>query len=293
MAIRRRKLKNLKVEYISYVDKAANLRSFYLTKRYEEEKHKPDFQMNVKLICNADNEEKKVYGIVYAPNTVDAHGDWTDEKTLEKAAHQFMLDYQKIDSMHNLEEGAGKVIESFIAPTDFVVNNETITKGTWVIATQATDEVWERIKKGEITGYSLYGTAEAEYEKMNLLEIIKALLQGKTLTIENPMEVTMDEELKKALTNLLELSETVKKMDGNIVSMQEVLAKGKDVLDKFADLKVEEIEKSFNTKIDEKLVELNKKLDSIIEAISTDTTAKTANNKQEQEEVTAYKSSIL
>lgn len=103
----------------------------------------------------------------------------------------------------------------------------------------------------------------------------------------------MDEELKKALTNLLELSETVKKMDGNIASMQEVLAKGKDVLDKFADLKVEEIEKSFNTKIDEKLVELNKKLDSIIEAISTDTTAKTANNKQEQEEVTAYKSSIL
>jgi DNA primase large subunit len=80
-------------------------------------------------------------------------------------------------------------------------------------------------------------------------------------------------------------------MDGNIASMQDVLVKGKEVLDKFANLKVEEIEKSFNTKIDEKLVELNKKLDSIIEAISTDTTAKTANNKQD--EVTAYKSSIL
>lgn len=40
------------------------------------------------------------------------------------------------------------------------MNGETIKKGSWVLVTKASEEVWEQIKKGEITGYSMAGTAE-------------------------------------------------------------------------------------------------------------------------------------
>ena len=53
---KRRKLKNLKVEYVSYVDRGANQRTFYLTKEYEQKKKEPDFSMQVKLICSEEEE---------------------------------------------------------------------------------------------------------------------------------------------------------------------------------------------------------------------------------------------
>ncbi|MBL2417079.1 hypothetical protein ELJ38_30440, partial [Klebsiella pneumoniae] len=37
-----------------------------------------------------------------------------------------------------------------------------ITKGTWILVTKATDEIWKDIKDGKMTGYSLAGVAETE-----------------------------------------------------------------------------------------------------------------------------------
>ena len=42
------------------------------------------------------------------------------------------------------------------------IGETTITKGTWVLVTKATDEMWESIQKGDFTGYSLAGTAQVE-----------------------------------------------------------------------------------------------------------------------------------
>ncbi len=51
------------------------------------------------------------------------------------------------------------MVESYVAPEDFEMNGETLKKGSWVLVTKAS-EVWEQIKKDEITGYSMAGTAE-------------------------------------------------------------------------------------------------------------------------------------
>jgi len=51
------------------------------------------------------------------------------------------------------------VVEFYVAPADFEVKGETIKKGSWVLVTKASDEVWEQIKKGDITSYSIAGTA--------------------------------------------------------------------------------------------------------------------------------------
>jgi len=79
---------------------------------------------------------------------------------IEKAAHGFLKDARQIDKQHDFQGGVGEVVESYVAPADFEVNGETIKKGSWVLVTKASDEVWEQIKKGDITGYSMAGTVE-------------------------------------------------------------------------------------------------------------------------------------
>ncbi|EOI58847.1 XkdF-like putative serine protease domain-containing protein [Enterococcus gilvus] len=156
-----RKLENVKVTHVSYVDKAANKKLFFLTKTEGE----PTFETSVKLVTKADDPQKLVYGVVYEPETEDAHGDYMDAETIEKAAHSFMEYYQQIDKQHDFTTSAGKVVESYVAPVDMTIEDTTITKGTWVLVTKATDEMWEDIQKGEFTGYSLAGTAEVEEVK--------------------------------------------------------------------------------------------------------------------------------
>lgn len=156
-----RKLENVKVTHVSYVDKAANKKQFFLTKSA----NKPTFETTVKLLTKSDDPQQLVYGVVYEPNVEDAHGDFMDAETIEKAAHGFMEEYQNIDKQHDFKTGAGKVVESYVAPSDMNVGDTAIAKGTWVLVTKATDELWESIQKGEFTGYSLAGTAEVEEVK--------------------------------------------------------------------------------------------------------------------------------
>lgn len=156
-----RQLKNAEITHVSYVDKAANQKKFFLTKSAET----PNFEKEVKVITKADDPKQHVYGVVYEPDTPDSHDDSMTAEEIEKAAHKFMKDFRGIDEQHDFEAGAGELLESYIAPADIEVGEETILKGSWVIVTKATDEIWEKIEKGEYTGYSMGGTAEVETEK--------------------------------------------------------------------------------------------------------------------------------
>ncbi|MEC1652045.1 XkdF-like putative serine protease domain-containing protein [Bacillus vallismortis] len=151
-----RELVNAKITHVSYVDKAANQKQFFFMKSEKQ----PDFQKEIKVLTKAEDEKKLVYGIVYEPDIPDAHGDFMTTAEIEKAAHGFLKDARKIDKQHDFQGGVGEVVESYVAPADFEVNGENIKKGSWVLVTKASDEVWEQIKKGDITGYSMAGTAE-------------------------------------------------------------------------------------------------------------------------------------
>lgn len=153
-----RELKNVQVTHVSFVDKAANKKKFFLTKSADT----PNFETEVKPVFKADDPKQLVYGVVYEPDVEDAHKDFMTATEIEKAAHGFMENYQNIDKQHDFETEAGKVVESYIAPADIEIGETTITKGTWVLVTKATDDMWESIQKGEFTGYSLAGTAEVE-----------------------------------------------------------------------------------------------------------------------------------
>ncbi len=158
-----RELINANITHVSYVDKGANQKQFFFTKSDKQ----PDFKKEVKLFINKEDEEQQlVYGVVYEPDVEDSHGDFMTAPEIEKSAHGFMKDARNIDKQHDFNSGVGEVVESYIAPADFTIGEHEITKGSWVLVTKATEEIWEEIKKGEITGYSMAGTAET-IEKQN------------------------------------------------------------------------------------------------------------------------------
>lgn len=183
-----RELINANITHVSYVDKGANQKQFFFTK---SDKQQPDFNKEVKLFINKEDEEQQlVYGVVYEPDVEDSHGDYMTATEIEKAAHGFLKDARNIDKQHDFESGVGEVVESYIAPTDFELGDETITKGSWVLVTKASDEVWEEIKKGEITGYSMAGTAET-------------IEKQKKKQNEKPVSKSDDDEEFKGFFNML------------------------------------------------------------------------------------------
>jgi hypothetical protein len=84
-------------------------------------------------------EKGLVYGVVYSPNTEDTHGDWTTAEEIERAAHNF-LPTAKSDWTNVNHDGNSlpdvDVVESYIAPCDFTIGGEAVTKGSWVIVSR-------------------------------------------------------------------------------------------------------------------------------------------------------------
>lgn len=212
-----RKLQNVTVTHVSYVDKAANKTKFFLTKSADT----PNFETTVKPIIKADDPQQLVYGVVYAPDVADAHDDYMTAEDIEKAAHGFMENYQNIDKQHDFETEAGKVVESYVAPVDMEIGEETIAKGTWVLVTKATNEMWESIQKGEFTGYSLAGTAEVEevekatqgiFDKnMKNRSLMTALdaFRSATWRIEDNYELDDSEKIQMVQAEIAELSNLI------------------------------------------------------------------------------------
>lgn len=176
-----RELKDVEVQFISYVDKAANKKKFFLLKA--DDLKEPNFEKKVKILTKKDDPKKLVYGIVYVPNEVDSQGDFMTEEEIEKACHLFMKNFQKIDEQHDFTEGAGTLVECGCQLADIEIGDVSLIKGTWTIVTEATDEIWEKIEKGEYTGYSLAGVAQKIVNKKEK-KFEDLILKYKNRTIE-------------------------------------------------------------------------------------------------------------
>lgn len=152
-----RELINATITHVSLVDKGANGKAFSIIKSDK----KPTFEKRVNIV-KSDDDQRLVTGVVYEPNVEDSHGDFMTAVEIEKTAHQFLQDYRQIDKQHNFESGYGEVVESYVAKSEHQLGGESITVGTWVMTVKVTDdESWQAIKKGEVTGFSMGGIAEA------------------------------------------------------------------------------------------------------------------------------------
>lgn len=120
------------------------------------------FQKSVPIFpVEKANDEHIVCGIVYEPDTVDAQGDSASAEEIQRAAYDFMQNAQAFKVMHKGKAVNVKILESYVAPVDFTINKRTIKKGSWVLVTRILDKkLWQDIKAGKFTGYSMGGTAK-------------------------------------------------------------------------------------------------------------------------------------
>ncbi len=119
--------------------------------------------------CKVDDEERVVAGVVYAPDEVDAQGDWTDAGEIWKALKRYMIETGGIMKiMHEGRAVDAPVVEVFQAEADTVKGGTTIPAGAWYQANyipSGMDDVWRAIKAGDLKGYSMAGHAEEEEEE--------------------------------------------------------------------------------------------------------------------------------
>jgi len=127
------------------------------------------FDKSIPLIKGIDpDDERYVLGIVLEPEVVDAQGDIYSAEEIRQAAHRFMEEFGGLGVMHRFRvNGAVKVLESYLAPADFEIGETRVRKGTWLLAVRIlSDELWEQVKDGRLTGFSIGGSARRVPERV-------------------------------------------------------------------------------------------------------------------------------
>lgn len=115
----------------------------------------------------SEGEKRLVTGIVLEPDEVDSQGDTISAEAIERSAHRFLARYNRGASMGLMHKMFGDIgvdlAESYITQEDTTIGDEAVKKGSWVMTVKVVeDELWEKIKSGAITGFSIGGTATVE-----------------------------------------------------------------------------------------------------------------------------------
>jgi len=136
------------------------------------------FEKSTQLVKGLDpSDERYVLGIVLEPEVVDAQGDIYSAEEIRGAAHRFMEEFGGLGLMHRLRvNGDVKVLESYLAPTDFAVGDLTVRKGTWMLAVRVlSDDLWARVQSGDLTGFSIGGSARRVPEPASASRVEESL----------------------------------------------------------------------------------------------------------------------
>lgn len=149
------RLTQLSVSFISLVRTPATGKGLTL---------KSDGRAQTIRIVKADDERMMAYGIVYAPDEVDSHGDTADSATIRRAAYEFMREgrAKNVDREHSFAPETHYVAESWLLRAgDPMFPDEP--EGAWAVGIQIGDpDVWADLKSGALTGISLAGIARVD-----------------------------------------------------------------------------------------------------------------------------------
>lgn len=110
-------------------------------------------------------EERFIFGVVLVPDEVDSQGDTYTALEVAKAAHAYMENTDgRFLLMHAGNPVTGiKVLETYVTKAVETHNGETFPIGTWLLAARVIDDMlWDQIKKGVFTGFSIGGSAIRE-----------------------------------------------------------------------------------------------------------------------------------
>lgn len=165
-------ISNAKISFVSLVNKAANKTRFLITKA---EDGNAQFQTYGSILMSETKGDAHfLTGIVYAPMVKDAHDNYMTAEEIAKAEKYFTENSGKIDVQHSFKADDNlTVVKSWINPCDCTINGEEVKKGAWVMTVKVEDDsIWEKVQKGEITGFSMGGVGEYSNEDVDIDEII-------------------------------------------------------------------------------------------------------------------------
>lgn len=114
-------------------------------------------------------EDRYTLGPLYVPDSLDAHGEWTDTREIQKAVWQYTRAKQfDIRLQHNTDIVAGECVEVLTWPYEVTVpmtkadgttTDVTFPPGTPFMGTVWEPWAWGLVKEGKLTGYSIGGRA--------------------------------------------------------------------------------------------------------------------------------------
>ena len=118
----------------------------------------------------AASEERFTLAPWYIPNKYDAQEEWTDARELQKALWDYVRNGDRdIRLQHNTSIRAGEWVEVMTLPHEWTTpvkkangsqGSITYPAGTVLMGVVWEPWAWEMVKKGEITGFSIGGSAE-------------------------------------------------------------------------------------------------------------------------------------
>ena len=138
-----------------------------------DEEDSPKFVSKSFNVSKAVDERQFTLGPMYIPNTMDAHNEWTDDEELQQAVWKYVQSGdRRIRLQHNRDVVAGEWVEIMTLPyptqvpmlkADGTTEPINFPKNTVFLGVIWDDWAWDKIKKGEIRGYSIGGRAERMY----------------------------------------------------------------------------------------------------------------------------------
>lgn len=225
------RLKDLNVSFLSLVHKGANGKKIIWKSDAAAAEGAEEHTVALRDIRKSDDKQL-IYGIVYAPDQVDSQGEYAKAEDIEAAAYGFMKSRNvlNVDANHDFDPKAAYVAESWlIKGTDSLFDKEP--EGTWIVGIKVEDAgLWASVKKGELEGISMAGSA-VKIRKSNegsgivaeLKEMIAGLLKGSKEKEDDQATVKKDDDVTKADgVNLTEEeAETLTKALGNVSELVE------------------------------------------------------------------------
>lgn len=115
-------------------------------------------------IVGKDAKRQIVTGVVLEPNTEDAQGEMETPDQIENAFLQWSEYFGAIGIGHqDLANERTVVVEKWIARADLELPDGPVKKGSWMLSVRVKDpDLWAAIEAGEITGFSIGGTAQVQ-----------------------------------------------------------------------------------------------------------------------------------
>jgi Putative phage serine protease XkdF len=140
-----------------------------ILKSYTKEITKADTEVQGKdslgkiPVAKAVDTELKQVTYVAMKAGVDLHGDETSLEDVRLAKESFNKSMMRANLFHMVMTDSFDIIESFLAPTEMILNKNLVQAGEWLVTLQIYDDaLWDMIKNDEITGVSIGATAFVE-----------------------------------------------------------------------------------------------------------------------------------